>query len=61
MVDNFKIEITCTECSSNNVETELTMNQGTGLLGIVCLDCGNDPERYLDDEALEIVVKLSNA
>jgi len=53
----FKIKITCNDCQSENIVTELTMNQGTGLLGIECQDCGNDNKGvYMDDEDLSRVV-----
>lgn len=53
----FKIKITCNVCQSDNVETELAMNQGAGLLGLDCRNCGNDNEgKYLDDKDLSSVV-----
>jgi len=52
----FKIEITCGECGSKNVETELYMNQDAGLLYVKCLDCDNVPKLAYDDEDLRLTI-----
>lgn len=51
--DEFKIEITCTNCGSNKVEVELYMAQATGLLSIECLNCDNKPNESYDNEDLD--------
>lgn len=49
----FTIAITCNKCGSNNVEPELHMNQGYGLLSLSCLDCDNKPDTLYDEQDLE--------
>ena len=56
--NEFKIEVSCIKCGSQNVEANLWMNQGTGLLSFECRDCPNDPDLAYDDDDLNDSMNL---
>lgn len=45
----FKVFISCNKCGSKNVEIDLGMNQGVGLMSLECNGCGNTITHCEDD------------
>lgn len=48
-MEPFKVSISCNKCGSLNVEIELAMNQGVGLMSLECNGCGNMVTHCEDD------------
>jgi hypothetical protein len=52
-MSNFKITIVCASCESKNIEVDLWMNQGAGLLHLKCQDCKNETHNSYDSDDLQ--------
>ena len=58
----FKLQATCLQCQSRNVEVELWMAQGSGCIGFKCRDCESE-EGYADQgpEDIQDAFDIGNA
>lgn len=57
-INKFTIFITCDVCKSDDVEVDLLMNQGTGLLAIECNECGYNPDLAYDTDDLQKAINI---